>query len=1115
MSYRTVRRLLTAAIVVLFLVPVAAEAQTKLLRFPDIHGERIVFTYAGDLWTVPANGGTATRLTAHPGVEFSPDGQWIAFTGQYDGDEQVYVMPATGGEPRQLTYYPAPGPLPHRWGYDNVVYGWTIDGTGILFRSLRDGAGIAEGRLFTVSADGGLPEALPMPMAGAGELLPGDRVVYSPLFRDFRNWKRYEGGWAQDLWMFDLDTHEAYNFTNDPRTDRDPMLVGDRVYFVSDRTGTLNIYAFDPQSEQTSAVTSYADADVRWPSSDGEGRIVFELDGELRVLDAASGDVRDVVITVPDDALAARATHMDVSGYLEDFELSPKGERALFVARGDVFTAPIEHGITRNLTRSSDAHDRMARWSPDGARIAYVSDAGGEEEIWLIAQDGAGEAEQLTDGSGAGMFFALQWSPDGDMLGYTDKDGRLWVVEVETGQRTEIADQRNGLLGGFAWSPRGGHIALSLNDPSGFGSIYVWSRADGELRRVTGPLFNEFSPAWDPDGDYLFYLSDRQYAPQLGSFEWNYLVNRESYIYALALRDGVAHPFPPRSDEVTIEADGEEEGGGEGEEEAAAGAGEQAAEAGAGQGAEQQGAEPGGQDEDAFITIDFEGLDRRVARVPVDADNYGGLSANDSHLFYFRTDAGYYGRGPSQPPALMAFSMEEREATEFSEGVSGYALSQDGNKILVSAGPRFTLHDAGADGGSGGTPVSTSGLSADVTPRQEYAQIFDEVWRRFRDFFYVENMHGYDWQALRARYRRLLEHVAHRSDLNYILGEMISELSASHTYIAGGDWDVPDRPDVALPGARFELDEQAGRYRIAGIFAGQNEEQRYRSPLTEVGIDVSVGDYVLAVDGEQLAGNDNPYRLLQHKSGPVTLTVNDAPSMEGAREVTYEPVATETGLIYLQWVEKNRRKVEEATNGRVGYLHVPDMGANGIYEFIKWFYGQIRKEGLVIDVRGNGGGNVSSMLIERLRRELLATGFARGNEDASTYPQVVFHGPMVALMNETSASDGDIFPAMFKQAGLGPLIGKRSWGGVIGITSYGPLIDGGQVNVPQFGFADTGGNWIIEGHGVEPDIVVENDPASVIRGEDPQLDRAIQEVMRMIEEGPMALPRRAPDPIKR
>jgi len=1106
------------------LLPASAYAQTKLLRYPDIHGDRVVFTYAGDLWVAPVGGGQAVRLTAHPGVEifakFSPDGRWIAFTGQYDGDEQVYIVPSTGGVPRQLTYYPAQGPLPHRWGFDNVVYGWTTDGAGILFRSLRDGTGIADGRLFTVSVDGGLPVALPMPSAGAGELLPGERLVYSPLFRDFRNWKRYEGGWAQDLWIFNLNTYEAFNFTNDPRTDRDPMWVGDQIFYVSDRTGKLNIYSYDPAAEVTETVTSYTDSDVRWPSADGEGRIVFELDGELNVLDTSSGDTRRVVITVPDDGMAARPSHMNVASYLEDFEISPKGERALFVARGDVFTAPIENGVTRNLTRSSNAHDRMARWSPDGAKIAYVSDRTGEEEIWLIAQDGTGDAEQITDGSAAGMFFGLQWAPDGSHLAYTDKNGKLWVFDVESKQRTEIADQRNGLLNSFNWSPKSGHIALDLADASGFSSIWVWSRADGELRRVTDEIFNEFSPAWDPNGDYLFYISDRQYAPQLGSFEWNYVLDRESYIYALALRDDVKHPFPPESDEVTIEKKEEEEDeeapGGEGGGEGATGdegdeaAGDEGEEAG---GEEAAGEE--GEDEDDFIEIDFDGIGERVARVPVGADNYVGLSANDGHLFYFKTAAGFYGRAGTSPPSIMVFSMADREASEFVGGAGGYAISADGNKILVSAGPRFTLHNARSGGGSGGQPVSTSGLTAEVVPSEEYEQIFDEVWRRFRDFFYVENMHGYDWEGLRDEYRPLLAHVAHRSDLNYILGEMISELSSSHTYIAGGDWEIPARPGAALPGARFELDTQANRYRIARILEGHNEEQKYRSPLTEIGVDISEGDYVLAIDGVELRGNDNPYRLLQHKNTPVTLTVNDSPDMEGSRGVVYRPIANEASLFYLNWVENNRRKVAEATGGRVGYLHVPDMGANGIYEFIKWFYGQVRKEGLIVDVRGNGGGNVSSMLIERLKRELLATGFARGSEDATTYPQVVFYGPMVALMSETSASDGDIFPAMFKQAGLGPIIGKRSWGGVIGITNYGPLMDGGQVNVPQFGFADTEGNWIIEGFGVEPDIVVENDAKSIIEGSDPQLERGIEEILRMINENPKRLPIRKADPIKR
>jgi tricorn protease len=1108
MSTRLFRALIALIALVAFLPLGEALAQTKLLRFPDVFGDQVVFTYAGDLWLAPVDGGRAVRLTAHPGVElfakFSPDGRWIAFTGQYDGDEQVYVVPATGGAPRQLTFYPAMGPLPHRWGYDNVVYGWTPDGSAVLFRSLRYAEGIGEGRLYTVDVDGGLPVPLPMPYSGAGEFLPdGKTILYSPLMRDFRNWKRYEGGWAQDLWTFDLETHEAKNFTNNVRTDRDPMWAGDKVYFVSDRTGTLNIFSYDLRSEQIVQITDSTTWDVRWPAADSENRIVYEFGGELMVLNTDTGRSQAISITVPDDGLATRPSRIQVSNYIEDFELSPMGERALFVARGDVFSAPIEDGPTRNLTRSSNAHDKGARWSPDGSTIAFISDRDGEEEIYLIAQDGSGDPEQLTDGNST-YLFGLEWSPDSEQIAYTNSEGKLLVVNVESKQVREIADERYGLIGGGAWSPNGGHIAFTLNEETGFSSVHVWSAADGQVRRVTDALFNEFSPTWDPEGNYLYYLSDREFAPQLGSFDWNFVVDRETYIYALALRKDVPHPFPPKSDEVTVEKADEK---GEGEE----AAGEEAAEGEAEGEASEQAAGEAGSD---YIEIDFDGLAQRVARIPVEADNYGGLVANEGNLLYFKGGPGYYGRGSDVRPTLMIFNMDSREAGTLAEGVFGYAVSADGSKVLAARGGSFQLFNASP--GASGKPVSTSGLYVDRIPKQEWYQIFDEVWRRFRDFFYVENMHGYDWVALRDQYRPLLQHVAHRSDLNYVIGEMISELSVSHTYIAGGDWEIPDRPRVALPGAHFELDADAGRYRIAEILEGHNEESKYRSPLTEIGVDISVGDYVLAINGDELRGSDNPYRLLRNQAGdPVTFTVNDQPSFEGAREVTINPLTSETNLNYFAWVAKNRERVERETDGRIGYMHIPDMGVSGIYEFIKWFYGQTRKEGLIVDVRGNGGGNVSAMIIERLRRELLATGFNRTSEAASTYPQVMFNGHMVALLNETSASDGDIFPAMFKKAGLGKLIGKRSWGGVIGITSYGPLIDGGQVNVPQFGFASPEGEWVIEGYGVEPDIEVDNDPQSVINGDDPQLERAIQEILTLVNEDPRRLPTKPADPIKR
>ena len=1085
------------------LVAVAAPsfAQTKLLRFPDIHGERVVFSYAGDLWLASTEGGIATRLTAHPGLElfprFSPDGSRIAFTGQYDGDEQVYVIPASGGVPRQLTYYPARGPLAPRWGYDNQVYDWSPDGQTVLFRSLRYSTDLSDSRLFLASANGGLPIPLSMPESGAGDLSPdGTRVVYSPLFRDFRTWKRYEGGWAQELYIFDRETHVVERVTTHRRADRDPMWIGNAIYFTSDRDGTLNLYSYDLASRDTTQLTDSDTWDVRWPGDDGANRIVYELNGELQIHTIDSGTSHPISITVPDDGLAMRPSRVAAADLIEDAELSPKGERALYVARGDVFTAPIENGPTRNLTRSSSAHDKWARWSPDGRRIAYVSDATGEDEIYLIAQDGSGDPEQLTTG-GQAMLYAPEWSPNGKHLAFGDKEGKLYVIDVESKEIIDVADEARGPLRDYVWSPRGGYLAFSMTDPTEFSSIWVWRLADRALHRITDELFHEWNPAWDPDGDYLYYLSDRQFAPQLGSFEWNYLVDRETGIYALALRRDVEHPLPPESDEVEVaggddaeetEADGEESDTAEG------------------------GDDDGDGDEEAPITIEFDGLSRRVVRLPVTFDNYVGLSGAGDGVFFIRGGAQYYGRGGDVRPALQRFTFEDRETTTIAAGIGGYAVSRDGEKVLVREGGAWNVYPAG---GGDATAVSTRGLMVDRVPAEEWAQIFDEVWRRFRDFFYVENMHGYDWKALRDRYRPLLEHVAHRSDLNYVIGEMVAELNVSHAYIAGGDWETPDRPEVALAGAVFELDATAGRYRIAEIFAGHNEEPRYRAPLTEIGVDARAGDYVLAIDGEELLGSDNPYRVLLHRADrPVRLTLNAGPAFDGAREVTFTPVTEERSLRYLAEVEANRRKVSEMTGGRVGYLHVPDMGAQGIQEFVKWFYGQVRKEGLVIDVRGNGGGNVSQMLIERLGRRVLGTSFARTYDTPGTYPAVAFHGHLVCILDEDSASDGDIFPYRFREAGLGPLIGKRSWGGVIGITSHGPLLDGGSVNVPQFGTNGADGSWVVENVGVEPDIEVENDPRSVIAGRDPQLERAVEEVLRMMREDPKALPERPAPPVK-
>ncbi|HEY5839368.1 MAG TPA: S41 family peptidase, partial [Pyrinomonadaceae bacterium] len=514
------------------------------------------------------------------------------------------------------------------------------------------------------------------------------------------------------------------------------------------------------------------------------------------------------------------------------------------------------------------------------------------------------------------------------------------------------------------------------------------------------------------------------------------------------------------------------------------------------------------------MTIDFDGIMNRVARVPIGADNFGGLGTKPGFLVYATGPAFYYGRQGDRPSQLKLFSLKDRKETTLIDDVGGATMSRDGSKILARQGPGFSIYDATPVGDRTRKPVSTAGLVVDRVPAEEWNQIFNEVWRRYRDFFYVPNMHGYDWVALREQYKPLLQYVGHRSDLNYIIGEMIAELTVQHAYIEGGDFLIPPRPRVGLAGARFDVDSASGRYRISRIFQGQNEEDIYRSPLTEVGINANAGDYVLAIDGEEVKANDDIYRLLRNKAdNPVSLTVNSRPVMDGARTISYRPITDETNLIYLDWITKNRKRVEEATNGRVGYIHIPDMGAAGIREFIKWYYPQIDKEGLVVDVRANGGGNVSRMLIERLRRKMLGVNYARTDDIGNTYPDGVFLGPMVALLDQNSASDGDIFPWMFREAGLGPLIGKRSWGGVVGIQNRGVLIDGGNVFVPGSALANSKGEYIIEGYGVDPDIEVENEPAAEIAGRDPQLERGIAEVMAKLK-NPVKLPTRQAPPVK-
>lgn len=1075
-------------------LPSAADAATRLLRFPDVCADRIVFTYAGDLWTVGTRGGTAIRLTAGPGVEqaahFSPDCSEIAFTGQYSGDDQVFVIPATGGEPHQLTWYPTPGPLPQRWGIDGQVYGWSPDGKTVIFRSTRNAVGISNPQLFSVSVSGGLPSALPMPTAGSGEYSPnGQQIVYSPKFRDYRTWNRYVGGWAQDLYIYDIGTRTAKNITNDANTDRDPMWMTDAIYFLSDRGDHLNLYRYDATSGDIKQLTNYKGQDARWANGDAKSQIVFEVDGSLHLYNTSTNQDSALAISVPSDLVPTRAGTRSVGKTVEDFALSPNGKRAAFVARGEVFNVPLEHGISLDLTHTPGAHEREVSWSADGKRVAYASDESGEEAIWVRNADGSNPHQLSTEK--LGRLYAPRWAPDGSRIAFVDNESRLHVVSSAGGATVLVADDPAFARRDYQWSPGSHYLAYSLTDKdTQQPRLVVYDVAAKANHPIGDARFSAYNPAFSPDGNYLYYIGDREWTPQISGIEWNFASNRSAGIFALTLRHDVDNPFAPRNDSATSdEAKSDKLDSDNNDKKKSA-------------------------KDKVNDSIDFDGIEQRLVRVPIDPDNMQWIAVTRKSLLYVVSDGNYYGRESVNKPSLKAWSFEERESKDVIGDVDELALSDDGSTVVVKSGGSYKYIDLG-ESKPEAKEVKLDGLFALVDPKAEYAEIFREVWRRYRDHYYVANMHGYDWNAIRAKYEPLLADVGDRSDLNYLLGQMVAELSSSHAYVSGGDLGLPERPYVALLGARFELDASANRYRIAKILEGENDEERYRSPLTEVGVNVKQGDYVLAINGQALNGNDNPYRLLRSAKGQlIQLTINSKPTLDGARSVLVEPIDSEAELNYYAWTTHNRDYVTKASNGQIGYLHIPDMGGDGIREFIKWFYPQLRKQGMVIDVRDNGGGNVSAMIIERLSRKLLGLDYGRGGDITGTYPQQTFLGHLAALCNSTTGSDGDIFSYMFKQAKLGPLIGTRTWGGVVGISDWGPLIDGGSVNVPQFATANTEGQWVIEGHGVDPDIVVEDDVASTLAGGDAQLDRAIAEIKAQMAANPLALPPKPADPIK-
>ncbi|HTS49297.1 MAG TPA: PDZ domain-containing protein [Bryobacteraceae bacterium] len=1084
---------LGAALLLFLLVPSVvrtAPPETRLLREPDISKDAVVFVYAEDLWLAPRSGGEARRLTSHPGDElypkFSPDGKWIAFTGEYDGNADVYVMPSEGGEPRRLTYHPA----------IDMVLGWTPDSKKVLFRSNRDSAPAATTRLFLVSIDGGLPEMLQVPRASLTSFSPdGQKIAYNPTSQEFRTWKRYRGGWNNYIGIYDLKRNTYEELPRSGDLDQFPMWRGNAVYFISDRDGTMNLYRYDLGSKQTKKLTNYTEYDIKWPSA-GSDSIVYENGGLLYSYELASGKLTHIPITVSSDLITARPEIKSVSNMIRSWELSPSGVRAVVEARGDIFTIPAEHGAIRNLTDTPGVHEQNATWSPDGKWIAYLSDRSGEFELYLRPQKGGDEVRITSDGDC--YRYGPLWSPDSKKLAYWDKKQRLYYVDIDSKQPTLIDQAENGLDGASpAWSPDSRWLAFGKNEDNQSAAIYLYSLDKRQLTRVTEDFYNNVNPAFDQNGKYLYFLSDRFFYPSSGQLDQRYNYYDTRGIFALVLKSDEASPFAPQIDDEKDAADKKPDAAEKNEPKTEAKAEE----------SKSSDEKPAEKKPDVKpVAIDLDGLGSRIVQVPVPAGMYQNLEARNNTIFYLSTtiESTENGRpGEHSRATVHMYDVAKREDKVLLTGITNYALDRDGKKLGYNAGPgNFGIIDAAPGKKVGDGKLDLSSLQARVDPRAEWKEIFHEAWRVERDFYWDPAMEGLDWKMIGARYEALLPWVAHRSDLSYILGEMVAELSTSHTYVQGGD--VPDRPRIGtgLLGVDFALDN--GYYKLAKIYRGENWSEATRSPLTEPGLKVKEGDYLIAVNGAAVRAPANPYSFFENLAGKiVTLKINDKPSEEGAWDITVKTSASEAGLRYHDWVESRRKIVSDATGGRIAYMHVPDTAISGLQAFDKYFTGQIGTDGLIVDERYNGGGFVPDFFTEKLQRRLLANVSPRDGKDQPV-PQAAIFGPKVMIVNELAGSGGDAFPWFFQHEKLGPVVGTRTWGGLVGISRNIPLMDGGAVTAPEAAFwaPDKGGHWIIENHGVDPDYVVEQRPDLEVAGHDPQLEKAIELAKQALDKEP-------------
>ncbi len=1055
-----------------------AQSDARLFRQPDVSATQITFVYGDDVWIVPKTGGQATRLSSPSGSEFfprfSPDGSMIAFTGNYDGNLDIYTIPVIGGVPTRVTHH----------GMPEVLQDWTPDGKSLMFASSMNSGKQRFSQFYKVAATGGLPEKMPPAYGEFACFSPdGSKLAFVMKSQAFRTWKRYRGGTAADVFTFDLKTFASENITQNDANDEFPMWRGDVIYYLSDAGSEqrLNIWSYNLSTKKRKQITDFKDFDVAFPAM-GPNDIVFTCGGVMYLLSLPGEKLTEVKIQAVTDYEQVKPRQINARPWASWFTLSPDGNRLLVEARGEVFNVPAQKGFTTNLSQNSGSAERYPAWSPDGRYVAWWSDRGGEYQLVLQDLSKPGQSETLTSFT-SGFRYALYWSPDSKKLAFVDQSMKIQIFDRDAKKTIQVDQALDLFEGGLenfrvSWSPDSRWMAYERGLDNNNPAIFIYDTREQKRRQVTSGFYADYNPVFDREGKYLFFGTNRQFNPAYSEFEGSFIYNKSNQIAVVTLRNDVPSLLSAQNDTVAVKPLPSAK-------------------------KEDKPEEKKDSSDVKPVNIDFEGFENRVVIMPMPAGNYGNLSVTEDKLLYL---AVMPQAAPDQPGlALKYFHLKDREEKTIMEGVNGYELSADGKKVLLIQRDNFAVVNPEPDQKMD-KPVPLGNLEMTLNPREEWAQIFNDVWRIERDFFYEKEMHGVNWPAMKKRYGDLIPFAASRSDVNFIIGELIGELNASHTYRGGGDQPQSKQQNTGYLGVDWAV--EGGFYRIKKIIHAAPWDTEQRSPLDEPGLGVHEGDYVLAVNGRPLDVKSDPWAAFAGLAGAtVQLTVNSKPGWDGARNVAVTPLGTETRLRNLAWIESNRKRVEEASGGKIGYVYVPSTGIDGQNELVRMFYAQWNKPGLIIDERFNNGGQIPDRFIELLNRKPLAFWAVR---DGRTWqwPTVGHFGPKAMLINGWSGSGGDAFPDYFRKAGLGPLIGTRTWGGLIGISGNPALIDGGSVTVPTFRMYNPDGTWFREGHGVDPDIEVLEDPTALAKGVDPQLERAIQEVMKKLQTAPPSVPAR-------